>query len=257
MKLNRGILAIFVLFAVWGGFFCLFPASASAYGGGTQAERFPQTVTAAQFAAYAQEKLEQELTARGETRRHTLTLARAAAAMHAPAGALICEVKVLGAIRYGDLTPVHVLVYVDGKFYRRAILYYRVAVYDTVLVAAHDLRPDQEIGTGDVRQAEIAVEDAGTVYLRELAEVAGRVPSRFLKTGAPLSSDVLQAARVFEAGDPVTLVTSYNGIEVKAEGVALQRGRVGERIRVRNARSAKVLMGTVLDAHTVRVGSGA
>ena len=257
MKLNRGILAIFVLFAVWGGFFCLFPASASAYGGGTQAERFPQTVTAAQFAAYAQEKLEQELTARGETRRHTLTLARAAAAMHAPAGALICEVKVLGAIRYGGLTPVHVLVYVDGKFYRRAILYYRVAVSDTVLVAAHDLRPDQEIGTGDVRQAEIAVEDAGTVYLRELAEVAGRVPSRFLKTGAPLSSDVLQAARVFEAGDPVTLVTSYNGIEVKAEGVALQRGRVGERIRVRNARSAKVLMGTVLDAHTVRVGSGA
>lgn len=257
MKLNRGILAIFVLFAVWGGFFCLFPASASAYGGGTQAERFPQTVTAAQFAAYAQEKLEQELTARGETRRHTLTLARAAAAMHAPAGALICEVKVLSAIRYGGLTPVHVLVYVDGKFYRRAILYYRVAVYDTVLVAAHDLRPDQEIGTGDVRQAEIAVEDAGTVYLRELAEVAGRVPSRFLKTGAPLSSDVLQAARVFEAGDPVTLVTSYNGIEVKAEGVALQRGRVGERIRVRNARSAKVLMGTVLDAHTVRVGSGA
>ena len=257
MKLNRGILAIFVLFAVWGGFFCLFPASASAYGGGTQAERFPQTVTAAQFAAYAQEKLEQELTARGETRRHTLTLARAAAAMHAPAGALICEVKVLGAIRYGGLTPVHVLVYVDGKFYRRAILYYRVAVYDTVLVAAHDLRPDQEIGTGDVRQAEIAVEDAGTVYLRELAEVAGRVPSRFLKTGTPLSADVLQAARVLEAGDPVTLVTNYNGIEVKAEGIALQRGRVGERIRVRNARSAKVLMGTVLDAHTVRVGSGA
>ena len=254
MKLNRGILAIFVLFAVWGGFFCLFPASASAYGGGTQAERFPQTVTAAQFAAYAQEKLEQELTARGETRRHTLTLARAAAAMHAPAGALICEVKVLGAIRYGGLTPVHVLVYVDGKFYRRAILYYRVAVYDTVLVAAHDLRPDQEIGTGDVRQAEIAVEDAGTVYLRELAEVAGRVPSRFLKTGTPLSADVLQAARVLEAGDPVTLVTNYNGIEVKAEGIALQRGRVGERIRVRNARSAKVLLGTVVDAHTVRLG---
>ena len=105
-----------------------------------------------------------------------------------------------------------------------------------------------------MRQAEIAVEDAGTVYLRELAEVAGRVPSRFLKTGAPLSADVLQAARVLEAGDPVTLVTNYNGIEVKAEGVALQRGRVGERIRVRNARSAKVLLGTVVDAHTVRLG---
>lgn len=255
MKLNRGILAICILLSVWGGFFCMFPAFASAYGGGTQAERFPQTVTVAQFAAYAQEKLEQELAARGETRRHTLTLTRAAAAMHVPAGALICEVEVPGTIRYGGLTPVHVRVYVNGKFYRRAILYYRVEVYDTVLTAAHDLRPDQKIGADDVRQADITVEDAGTVYLKELAEVAGRVPARFLKMGTPLSADVLQAARVLEAGDPVTLVTRYHGIEVKAEGVALQRGRIGERIRVRNARSAKVLMGTVLDAHTVQVGS--
>ena len=52
----------------------------------------------------------------------------------------------------------------------------------------------------------------------------------------------------------MTLVTRYHGIEVKAEGVALQRGRIGERIRVRNARSAKVLLGTVVDAHTVQLG---
>ena len=58
MKLNRGILAICILLSVWGGFFCMFPAFASAYGGGTQAERYPQTVTAAQFAQYAGEKLE-------------------------------------------------------------------------------------------------------------------------------------------------------------------------------------------------------
>ena len=254
MKLNRGVLAICILLSVWGGFFCLFPASASAYGGGTQAERFPQTVTAAQFAAYAQEKLEQELAARGEARRHTLTLTRAVAAMHAPAGALICEVKVPGAIRYGGLTPVHVLVYVDGKFYRRAVLYFRVQVYDTVLVAAHDLRPEQTIGAEDVRLAEVTVEDADTVYLKEVAEVSGRVPTRFLSSGKPLVATVLQAARVLEAGDPVTLVTRYHGIEVKAEGVALQRGRIGERIRVRNARSAKVLLGTVVDAHTVQLG---
>ena len=45
------------------------------------------------------------LAARGEARRHTLTLTRAVAAMHAPAGALICEVEVPGVIRYGRLTP--------------------------------------------------------------------------------------------------------------------------------------------------------
>ena len=51
MKLKKTILAISMLSAVWGGFFFLAPAPvAQAYGVGTQAERYPQMVTAAQFA---------------------------------------------------------------------------------------------------------------------------------------------------------------------------------------------------------------
>ena len=49
-KLKKTILAISMLSAVWGGFF--FPVQlpvAWAYGGGTQAERYPQTVTAAAY----------------------------------------------------------------------------------------------------------------------------------------------------------------------------------------------------------------
>ena len=48
MKLKKTILAISMLSAVWGGFFFLAPAPvAQAYGVGTQAERYPQMVTAA------------------------------------------------------------------------------------------------------------------------------------------------------------------------------------------------------------------
>ena len=245
-----------MLSAVWGGFFFLMPLPvAAAYGGGTQAERYPQIVTAAQFDQYASEKLEQAFVASGDPRRHDITLARPTQAMKAPAGELICEVDVPNAIRYTGTTPVHISVYVNQVFYRRTVLYYRVKVYDTALVTTRDLKPDETIGAGDVKLADVTVEDPATTYLKDYTAIAGRVPARFLSAGKPLTDGVLQNALVIEVNAPVTLVTNYNGIEVKAEGTALQRGRVGERIRVKNARSGKILLGTVLDAHTVKVGN--
>ena len=255
-KLKKTILAISMLSAVWGGFF--FPVQlpvAWAYGGGTQAERYPQTVTAAQFAQYAGEKLEAAIQASGETRRHEVVLTRGVQDMRAPAGSLICQVDVPKAIRYAGTTPVHVSVYVDGAFYRRAILYYRVKVYDTVLVTTRDLKPDETIGESDVKLAEVTVDDAATTYLHAADEIAGRVPARFLSAGKPLTESVLQNALVIDVNAPVTLLSDYNGIQVTAEGIALQRGRVGDHIRVKNARSGKMLLGTVVDAHTVKVGS--
>ena len=53
----------------------------------------------------------------------------------------------------------------------------------------------------------------------------------------------------------VTIVSHYNGIEVRVSGIALNRGRPGQRIRVRNAASRKVMLATVLDASTVEIGS--
>lgn len=254
MKLKKGILAISMLVAVWGGFFFPGPV-AFAYGGGTQSERYPQTITSAQFAQYASEKLEAVIAASGETRRHEATLTRNVQDMRVPSGNLICEVDVPKAVRYTGTTPVHVSVYVNDVFYRRAILYYRVKVYDTVLVAAHDLKPDATIGEADVKLAEVTVDDAATTYLHATSEIAGRVPARYLSAGKPITENVLQSALVIDVSAPVTLLTDYNGIQVTAEGIALQRGRVGDRIRVKNARSGKVLLGTVIDAHTVKVGN--
>ncbi|WP_294158780.1 flagellar basal body P-ring formation chaperone FlgA [uncultured Selenomonas sp.] len=256
MHWKNSLLAVFVLCTVWGGFFCLLPPSvASAYGGGTQAEKYPQRVTAAQFDQYASEKLEEALVATGETRSHDITLARPTRDMKAPPGELICQVDVPNAIRYTGTTPVHVSVYVNQVFYRRQILYYRVTVHDTALVTTRDLKPDETIGAGDVKLADVTVDEPAARYLKEFSEIAGRVPSRFLSTGKPLSDSVLQNARVIEVNTPVTIVSSFNGVEVRAEGTALQRGRIGDRIRVKNTRSGKLLLGTVIDAHTVQVGS--
>ena len=49
------------------------------------------------------------------------------------------------------------------------------------------------------------------------------------------------------------LVHNANGILVRAEGVAIESGRIGYTIRVRNARSGKIMRGRIIDAQTVQI----
>ena len=64
---------------------------------------------------------------------------------------------------------------------------------------------------------------------------------------------MLQQPIVMDVGTPVTIRVNYHGIEVSANGIAMQRGRLGAKIRVRNVASGKVLRGTVVDAATVEI----
>jgi len=51
----------------------------------------------------------------------------------------------------------------------------------------------------------------------------------------------------------VTLVAERGAITIRAEGVALEAGRIGYVIRVRNARSGKIMRGRVIDEKTVQI----
>ncbi len=253
---------------LWSGLFCIsgsvvppgpeaIPAVmtsvAEAYGPGTQAERYPQEISSEYFAQLANDELEKKLQAIGETRRHVLRLRRAPQPMNLPAGQLICEVKVPQQLAYGGVNPIYISVYVDGAFYRRSVCYYELDVYEHVLVATHDLDIEKTLAASDLRLEERSIDGSPGKYLTDMNQAVGRVPSRVIRAGTAIAAAMLQNPIVMDVGTPVTLVTSYGGVEAKAEGIAMQKGRVGKIIRVRNARSGKMLRGRVVDATTVEI----
>ena len=181
---------------------------------------------------------------------------RAASDMRLPAGAVICEADLPGQLRYGGVNPVYVSVFVDGVFYRRGICYCRLQVYEPVLTAIHDLSLEKMITVADVRVEEREVTGSRGLYLNKPDEIAGKVPARIIRTGQIIARDMLQNPIVLEVGAPVTILTNYRGIEVRTEGIAMQRGRVGKSIRVRNVKSSKMLFGIVRDASTVEIMGG-
>lgn len=228
---------------------CLSPLRVQAMG------QYTQSISQDYMAGLATQKIEQELTAVQETRRHELKLVRQPRAMQLPAGQLICEVELPHGLAFAGQTPVTIKAYVDGKFYRQVVLYYQVRLFAPVLVAAHDLQLERALTAADVRREERCLEDAHAEYLTEVTQLQDAVPLRFIKGGTLITRAMLTTPIVVQSGAPVKLITSVNGVEVKTEGIAMQRGRLGAMIRVRNTRSGKMLRGKVLDANTVEIAS--
>lgn len=228
------------------------PTAEALYGGGTQAEQFPQTLSEAELRALGEACIDAYFAGAGETRRRDVAFLRATP-LRLPPGEITTKASLTAGIRYTGATPVRLQVFINGKLYRSISIYYQIRLYDTVLVAVHDLRVDAAVTASDVRAQEVLVTSDSAKYLKTAADIAGRVPVRNIKADTPLTENFFQQPVAVEAGASVTIVAKYGTISVNAAGIAMQRGRLGETIRVRNVASGKILTAKVVDGQTVEI----
>ena len=226
--------------------------SAAAYGA-TMEDPFPTVLSSAQLSSLAERQIEEKLGRDGETRRHELRLQRAASTMHLPAGEVTAVVEFPRGMPYGRDFPAVFAVYVDGVLHQRATSYYRLTVYDRVLVAMTDIRAETEISPANARVEERAVDTVPELTLTDFTRLEGRVAGRYIRRDTVITPPMLAMPLVVRAGNAVELVHNANGIVVRAEGVAIESGRIGYTIRVRNARSGKIMRGRIIDAQTVQI----
>ena len=249
---NRVFTAILFL---WSGLFAFLwshGALAASYAEG-QAIRFPNVISAEQLAELAGQKIEAQLTALGEPRRHEVHLQRRPGTIRLPAGEVTAVVTFPRGVPYGREFPVLCAVYVDGVLQRRASCYYQVTVYDRVLVAMTDIRMDEAITPANAHIEESSVDTLPETTVTDFSRLAGRVAGRYIRKGMVITPLLLAMPRVVSAGSPVELVAESGGITIRAEGVALEAGRIGYVIRVRNASSGKLMRGRVIDEKTVQI----
>ncbi|MDR3415002.1 MAG: flagellar basal body P-ring formation chaperone FlgA [Nevskia sp.] len=91
-------------------------------------------------------------------------------------------------------------------------------------------------------------------YVGRSEDAVGKVLRRPVPAGAALSPDAIGGAASVKRGQEITLVSEAGGIAVRASGKALSDGASGDRIKVENLDSHRVVEGVVRDADTVEVG---
>lgn len=210
-----------------------------------------QFIPGEQLEAMAKAEIEVMLNQRGEFRDREISLQRQIPNINLPNG--VIEIKLtIPTVNYFGVTPVKARIFVGGRMYRDVNFVMLVQVFDSVLVANHDLRIEVPVTESDFRIEEVPI-DGRTEYIQDAQEIVGLVPHRLIRAGSPITVSYFQQPVAVGSNQPVKIVVHYKGIVAAAEGITLTRGRIGEVIKVKNEASKKVLSARVVDSQTVEV----
>ena len=129
----------------------------------------------------------------------------------------------------------------------------RVADHLPVVVLRRSVQPGEVLAADDLEVRQQAAAGLPFDYVGKTDLAVGQTLRRTQPAGAVLLSSALEQPQGVERGALVTLIAANATVQVKAEGVALEPGRLKERVRVRTA-SGRVVEGVVEAPGQVRVG---
>ena len=129
----------------------------------------------------------------------------------------------------------------------------KVSVYRDVIVLTKAMKRGATITSSHIDKKRIELSRVHSQYLTEFSEVIGKTIRRPLASGMVLNMGILSEPKTIERGQQVILIAHANGMKIRMMGAALMDGIVGQRIRVRNISSKRIIEGTVISPGLVRI----
>ena len=120
-----------------------------------------------------------------------------------------------------------------------------------VLVPTVTIYPGDIVQAGRLREAEI--DDDASGLISAPGEIEGKIARRTLLAGRPILRNWIDEPVAVANGSAVSLIYEEPGLTIRATGQALEPGRIGDAIRVRNADSGIVVVGSVRPDGAIRV----
>lgn len=129
----------------------------------------------------------------------------------------------------------------------------RIAVYKHVVVLTKAVPRGAMITNRTITKKRVDLSRTHRQYATELDEVLGKIAKRPLATGSVLNINALSNPKAITYGQQVIILARAGGIHIRMKGTALMDGSTGQRIRVKNANSNRIVEGIVISKGIVRV----
>ncbi len=153
------------------------------------------------------------------------------------------ETKLAPGRRFAGKTTLHVKC--AGKTPWTVFINANIQLYQNVMVSAiplsrgHILRPD------DLKPMEMELSQLNYGYFTDDKALIGQQLKRRLPQHRLIKSNYIRPATLVKRGEIVSIVAENSGFSVKMSGTALMDGARGDRIRVRNISSKRIIEATV------------
>lgn len=128
-----------------------------------------------------------------------------------------------------------------------------VALMDQVVVNRQPVVRGQAVQPDDLMLSEVDTSTLHKAYFTRIEDVVGLRSRRDIVTGTTLHAGLLQRAKLVKRGSQVEIVAITGGLQVRMRGKALADGGHGDRIRVKNLNSGRVVTGTVAGSGVIEV----
>lgn len=125
-------------------------------------------------------------------------------------------------------------------------------VYRPMAVASRNLQRGDLIGEADIETRELDVSQYRQGYSKNTQEIIGKELKYPVNKGDAFRDSILDAPIAIKRGDEVSVEALAGSIRVITTGTAVSDGRLGQKIRVKNNNSAKILSATVIGAGKVQ-----
>jgi len=129
----------------------------------------------------------------------------------------------------------------------------KVNYYEEIVVANRPLQRGSIIAREDLRLEKKNLSFHTSNYFTDLDKVVGRELVHSLQMGYAISDRDLKLPVIIKRGQKVTLLARTDSYEVRMEGKAMTDGVAGQRIKVRNNRSQRVVEGVVKSSKIIYI----
>lgn len=131
----------------------------------------------------------------------------------------------------------------------------KISVFGEVLVATRAIPRATHLGPSDVTFERRDLSRLPYGYFTDPAELDGMMTKRRLNAGTVLTPSSLQEAPMVKRGERVILSIDTGGLQIRAAGTAMQEGSRGQRIRVRNINSKRIVEGVIIGPGLVEINN--
>ncbi|NKB38993.1 MAG: flagellar basal body P-ring formation protein FlgA [Gammaproteobacteria bacterium] len=128
-----------------------------------------------------------------------------------------------------------------------------VQIFRNILVTTRPLARNSPLTTTDITMKRIDISQLAGGYITNRDAALGQLTTRPMQMGQPLMLNALKAATIIRRGQTITMLAKNSSFEVRSSGESLMDGAVGDRIKVRNRRSKRVVEGIIAKNGTVFV----
>lgn len=170
-----------------------------------------------------------------------------------PKGDITYKVMPPRSTDYLGITPMAVVFKINGKFEKKVWVTVEIEVVTSVVVTTKPLGRYKRIESDDIHLQKMDLASLPSNIITNTEEALGKRTKRTIDAETPLRTDLIEFPPLVRRGDVVTVIAESDGLRITTRGKIKQRGCRGDKIKVVNLNSNKVIYAKIIDSNTVRV----